>query len=158
MRKLMLMLGAVTMVVTAGCATLGRRAFSEPVVTFEDVRLRSLGVSGGNIEVVLNVYNPNGFRLDATQLTYNVYADSVLLGQGLIDERFTVQSRDSTRVSLPISFNFAGLGAAGRQIWERGSVDYRVRGDVRVGTPAGQFTVPYDRRGQFSPLSGATSR
>jgi hypothetical protein len=36
-------------------------------------------------------------------------------------------------------------------------VNYRVLGDVTVGTPIGSFTIPYDRTGRFSTLGG-TSR
>jgi hypothetical protein len=34
-----------------------------------------------------------------------------------------------------------------------GSVNYRVMGDVTVGTPLGNFTRPYDQTGRFSTLS-----
>jgi hypothetical protein len=36
-----------------------------------------------------------------------------------------------------------------------GSVNYRVTGDVTVGTPLGNFTRPYDQTGRFSTLSGS---
>ena len=46
--------------------TLGYAGFKEPVVTYKDAVITGLGVSGGSLEVVLNVYNPNSFRLDGT--------------------------------------------------------------------------------------------
>lgn len=135
-----------------GCASLGRRVFDEPVVTFRNVQVNGLGLTGGSLDVVLSVYNPNGFRLDATRLTYRVLVDSTALGQGAIDQRFTVQGGDSTLVRLPVSFTYAGLGAAGRQLLQSGSVNYRVLGDFTVSTPLGNFTRPYDRTGQFTSL------
>ncbi len=56
---------------------------------------------------------------------------------------------------LPLSFSYAGVGAAGRQLMQTGSVEYRVKGDITFGTPIGSFTRPYDQRGRFSTLSGA---
>ena len=60
----------------------------------------------------LNVYNPNGYRLDATRLTYNVLVgdsgSSVDLATGVLDSQFTVQSGDSTTVTIPVSFTYAG--------------------------------------------------
>jgi LEA14-like dessication related protein len=148
--------GALAVTAAGGCASLGRQIFQEPVVQFKDVRLRSLGLQGGTLDVVLSVYNPNGFRLDATRLTYNVLVgDSVPLGTGALREGFQVQRGDSTEIPVPIDFTFAGLGAAGRQLLQSGSVNYRVTGDVTVNTPLGNFTRPYSGNGRFSPMSGA---
>ena len=65
-----------------GCATLGRATFKEPIVHFQEARITSLGVTGGSLEVKLSVYNPNGFRLDGTSLTYNLVVDSARFGSG----------------------------------------------------------------------------
>lgn len=147
---------AAAVVVTglAGCASL-RGGFKEPLVEFRGVRVNGLGVAGGNLDVVLSVYNPNSFKLEGTRLTYRVMVDSAPIGTGALENRFTVQKGDSTVVRLPISFSYAGLGAAGRQLLQSGAVNYRVIGDVTVSTPLGNFTRPYDRTGRFSTLSGA---
>jgi LEA14-like dessication related protein len=138
-----------------GCASLGLGGFKEPVVTFRNLRVNGLGLSGGNLDVELSVYNPNGFKLEGTRLTYQLMVESTKLGEGALDQRFTVQDKDSTIVRLPVSFTYAGLGAAGRQLMQSGAVNYRVLGDVTVATPVGNFTRPYDRTGRFSTLSGA---
>lgn len=157
MRKFLLVLTAVATTAVAGaCASLGRAVFEEPVVTFKEVKINGLGLSGGDLDVVLSVYNPNGFDLKATRLTYQLLVDSTALGTGAIDELFTVQENDSTTVRLPISFQYAGLGAAGRQLLSSGAVNYRVRGDVTVDTPLGNFTRPYDRTGRYTALRGGS--
>jgi LEA14-like dessication related protein len=146
---------ALVAVSAAACASLGRSVFSEPVVTFKNIRVNGIGLDGGSLDVVLNVYNPNGFRLDATRLTYRLLVgDSVPLGQGALDSRFVVQKNDSTEVRLPVTFTYRGLGAAGQQLIRSGTVNYRVQGDVTVSTPIGNFTRPYDRTGRFAALSG----
>ncbi len=141
----------------AGCASLGMGGFKEPIVTFKDLRVRGLGITGGSIDAYLNVYNPNGFRLDATRLTYKVLVGENPLGTGVLDSRFSVQDRDSTTIRIPIDFTYAGIGAAGRQMMQSGSVPYTVTGDVTVGTPLGNFTVPYSGSGRFSAFGGAQS-
>src|SRR5207253_2533848 len=131
-------------------SVLGRSAFKQPVVSFKDVRINGLGVSGGSLDVLLNVYNPNGYKLEGTRLTYRLMVDQTALGEGALDSRFTVQDKDSTVVRLPLTFTYSGLGAAGRQLMQQGVVNYHVTGDVTVSTPVGNFTAPYDRTGQFS--------
>ena len=151
MRKFALLAASAAMVVTAGCSVLGSAAFKQPVVSLKDVKVRGIGLTGGALDVVLSVYNPNGYRLDATRLSYKVaLADSVPLATGLLDSRFTVQQNDSTQVTIPVNFTYAGIGAAGREILNTGAVNYRVTGDVTVGSVVGNFTVPYSSTGRFT--------
>jgi len=140
----------------AGCASLGLGGFKQPIVNFKDLKVRGLGLTGGSIDAYLNVYNPNGFNLDATRLTYKVtVGDNAELGTGALDSRFTVQNNDSTTIRIPIDFTYAGIGAAARQIMQSGSVPYNVAGDITVATPLGNFTVPYSGTGRFSAFGGA---
>jgi LEA14-like dessication related protein len=157
MRKLALV-GLVAMASYAayGCASIGRNAFAEPVVTLRDVKLQGIGMTGGSFDVVLSVYNPNGYRLDASQLNYNLFVDTLRFANGTLNQQFTVQEKDSTIVRVPVNFSYAGVGEAGRQLLNTGSVNYRVTGDVTVATPVGSFKVPYDRTGRFSTLGGAS--
>jgi LEA14-like dessication related protein len=151
-RRIALAAAAVAFAATAACSTLGRAAFADPVVTLKNVQVSSLGLTGGNLNVILNVYNPNGYRLDATRLTYRLLVDSTPLANGVMDNRFTVQDKDSTTVTIPVAFNWTGLGAGVRSIFNTGAVNYRVNGDVTVGTPVGNFTIPYSQTGRYSTL------
>ena len=158
MRRLMLGAVVATFAVTGGCSALGRQVFKEPVVRLQNVRVNGVGLTGGNLDVRLSVYNPNGYRLDATQMTYNLLVgDSVKFAEGTLDSRFTVNGNDSSVVTIPVSFTYAGVGAAGRQLLNTGGVNYRVAGEVRVGTALGSFNVPYNAAGRFNALGG-TSR
>jgi LEA14-like dessication related protein len=153
MRKLAVAVAASAAIVAgAGCSALGRAAFENPVVHLRDVRVRGVGLTGGSLDVLLSVYNPNHYRLDATRLTYRVAlaGDSITLASGALDSKFTVNDKDSTVVTIPVTFTYAGIGAAGRSLLNTGAVDYHVLGDVTVGTPAGHFTVPYDQTGRFT--------
>jgi LEA14-like dessication related protein len=154
-RRTMLAAAALAVIAIGGCATLGRAGFKEPIVSFKDLRVRGLGLTGGSLDAYLSVYNPNGFRLDATRLTYNVKVGDNPLGTGALDSRFTVQNNDSTTVRIPIDFTYAGIGAAARSMMNSGSVPYTVDGDVTVATPVGNFTVPYTGSGRFSAFGGA---
>jgi LEA14-like dessication related protein len=138
---------------TAACAGLARQAFQNPIVNLRDVKVMSLGTTGGNLEVALGVYNPNNFRLDATQMKYNVFVgDSVRMANGTVDAQTTVQAGDSTIVKIPVSFTYMGLGAAASQLMRTGAVNYRVSGDVTVGSVAGNFTVPFSTTGRYDAM------
>lgn len=152
-RAVAIWMAAALLAATAGCAALGRATFAEPMVELRDVQVVGLGIDGGNLDVILSVYNPNRFSLDATRLTYRVDIDSTQLGNGALDSRFVVPRGDTSLVRIPVRFTYRGLGEAGRQLLATGSVNYRVRGDFSVGTPLGNFTRPYDRSGRFNTVA-----
>ena len=157
MRRKILM-AAITAVALGGCASLGMGGFKEPIVQFSDVKIRGLGLGGGALDIVLSVYNPNGFDLNASRLTYKLMVEDKDLGNGVLNRAFRVKDRDSTFVTIPVDFTYAGLGAAGRQLLSSGAVNYRVIGDVTVNTPLGNYTLPYDQRGRFSSFGGSSQQ
>ena len=152
MRRFVALSAVTVAAAAAGCASIARQAFQEPVVSVRDVRLNGIGLTGGSIDVALAVYNPNNYRLDATRVTYQLLFDTVTFATGALTERQTVQGRDTLRVTIPVNFTSRGVGEAGRQILNTGSVNYRLLGDVTVGSPIGNFTVPYSTTGRFSTL------
>lgn len=156
MRVKKFMAAAAAVFALSACATLGRGVFQEPIVNFKNVSVRGLGLTGGTMDVYLSVYNPNGFRLDATRLTYDLLVGENRLGTGALDSRFTVQDNDSTEIRIPVDFTYSGIGSAARQMIQSGSVPYTVRGDVTVATPLGNFTRPYSGTGRFSAFGGVS--
>jgi LEA14-like dessication related protein len=120
--------------------------------------VNGLGLTGGTLDVELSVFNPNGYNLESTSLTYNLLMDTVRVADGLIENRQTFRSNDSTVVTIPVNFTYAGLGRAGAELIRSGTVNYRVLGNVTVATPVGNFSLPYDQTRRFSPLRGSTPR
>jgi LEA14-like dessication related protein len=120
-------LSLVAAVVVVGtitaCATLGRAVLKDPVVTLKDVKVNGIGFNGGSVDIVLNVYNPNHFNLDATRISYKLFVDTIPLGTGATDSKFTVTEGDTTAVPLPLSFTWAGAGQAARSLINTCSVN-----------------------------------
>ncbi len=148
-----LIVGVAALAFVGGCSTLGRQVFKQPAVQLQDVRLSGLGVTGGNLDVVLRVYNPNGYRLDATRMHYQVKVDSIPVAGGEISDRNQFPGGDTTIVHIPVQFTYAGLGAAGRQLTQTGAVKYIVLGDLTVDTPIGSHTFPFTTSGTFSTIN-----
>ena len=153
MRQIRSASGFAALFVLAACSML-QRDFVEPVVTFRNARVTGFGVTGGALEVELDVYNPNSYRLDGTRLTYTIMIDSIRFGDGEYNTKFQVDRGDTSTIVLPLSFTYAGIGTAGRQLMNTGTVEYRVLGDITFGTPLGSLTRPYDQKGRFSTLGG----
>ena len=132
---------------------LGKAAFEQPVVKLKDVRVRGVGLTGGSLDVLLSVYNPNHYRLDATRLTYqvNLAGDSVHVANGAMDNRFTVNDNDSTVVthSGVVHLRRHRRGRAEHSEHGRGELSCTGRRDAS-GPPSAPSRVPYSSTGRFT--------
>ena len=143
---------AVAVAGAGACSSLARNSFGTPVVQLKDVRVKGIGMNGGSLDLVLDVYNPNAYRLDATKMTYNLYVDTNKVAVGEVAQHVQLDDKKTTQVILPVTFTFKELLGAAKVITGMGSVDYRVVGDVTVATPFGNFTRPYEGRGRYDTL------
>lgn len=150
MRRTIVVGMVAALAAVGGCSALGKQAFQQPVVKVADIKLTGVGLTGGSMDVLVDVQNPNDFRLDATRMTYDVMLDSVQFATGTVDNRFTVEGNKTARVTVPVNFTYAGIGQAGRQLLNTGGVNYKLTGDVTVGTVVGNFTVPFNTTGRLT--------
>lgn len=145
---------ALVATAAAACASMGRSTFATPVVELKDVRVKGIGLQGGSLDLILDVYNPNNYRLDATKVTYTLFVDTNQVATGEITKLVTLTEHVKSEVVLPVSFTVQQLLGAARMLTGTGSVDYRVAGDVTVATPFGSFTRPYNGKGRYDTLRG----
>lgn len=139
-------------VAVAACATLGRSVFATPTVELKDIRMKAIGLQGGSMDIILNVTNPNDYRLDATRLTYNLYVDTIKVAFGEIHKAATLEAHKKNEVVVPVSFSMQELIRATQLFSQTGGVDYRVTGEVTATTPGGSFTRPYSGVGHFDNI------
>lgn len=127
----------------SGCATLGRQAFGTPTIELKNIEVRGIALDGGSLNLMLDVYNPNDYRMDATRMTYTLIADTMMVATGAVDHRVTLNKKDHNAVTLPVSFSMKELMGAAEVMLRKGSVDYQIKGEVTVDTPFGSMTRPY---------------
>lgn len=138
--------------VLSGCALF----FRSPTVEILDVRVVSLGFNSGTAEVVLEVENPNHYRLEVRELSYLLEIEQrantwLRLAEGLSSERVELPRRSSQRVTVRVPFDYGAVGAALRSWWNTGEVSYRITGDVKARGPGGERDLPFRARGQMGP-------
>ena len=142
---------AVTLALSA-CSKIAERAFTRPVISVRGVKLKSVGLTGGSIEVALSIVNPNPYPLPVQRAVYSfALADSTQVGSGTTSTAFTLPARDSAVVDLPVDVSWQGLRAAARDASRDGTIDYRFTGSVTLDTPLGDPNVPFETVGRFTP-------
>jgi LEA14-like dessication related protein len=150
---LVLVFVLVFVLVLGSCATIGKAVIAQPEVTLRDVRLTSVGFDGGVFLVLIKVYNPNDFDLDASDLTYQVLVDDAVIGQGSDKDPVTVPAKDSMMVKLPLRISWATAGPAGQSLIRAGAVNYEIKGSMKIASGVGSLPFSYDQHGQFNALA-----
>jgi LEA14-like dessication related protein len=136
----------------SACATLARSMFATPVVELKDVHMKAIGFQGGSMDIILDVSNPNDYRLDATRLTYNLFVDTMKVAFGEIQKPTTLEPHKHNEVVVPVSFSMQELIRATQLMSQTGGADYRVTGEVTASTPSGSFTRSYSGTGHFDDI------
>jgi LEA14-like dessication related protein len=145
-------LAALALFALNGCASLASQAFANPVVEVKDVRVTSIGFAGGSLELILDVYNPNEYRLDASKITYTFWVDTTQIATGVIERLLTVEGKGRGSITVPVTVGFSEASYALRTYARFGSLDYRVTGQFTLAMPFGNLTRPYSGTGKISGL------
>lgn len=127
--------------------------FDEPIVAMRDVRLAGAGLTGGSMDIVISVYNPNDYSVQTPRLSYYLLVDTTRVATGSYDALLELAPRDSAEVRIPATFSYVSMRNAGRSAASVGTVNYRMVGRISVGTPYGRLSAPYDHAGRFAPLN-----
>jgi LEA14-like dessication related protein len=141
---------AALVLAAAGCAGIGDY-FKEPNVRLDQVNVRGIGLSGGTLDLILDVYNPNSFDLRGTELRLGFDVEGSHVGDVEYRDDFAVNRGDTTRLALPLKFAWAGISSAVRSALGYGDIPYKMKGEVSLQTPFGRHSVPFEREGR-APL------
>lgn len=134
-----------------GCAGLPAY-FKDPDLRLQRVAVRGVGLTGGTMDLVVGVYNPNSFDLHGTRLQVGFDVEDSHVGDVEYGSDFQVQKGDTTVVTLPVQFNWNGLAGAVRSALGYGELPYKLTGQLTVETPFGDRRIPFTREGR-APLS-----
>ena len=136
---------------STACSGIGNN-FKQPEIQLDHAVVRGIGLSGGNLDLVVKVENPNNFRLQGTRLEMGVEVEGQHLGDITYDDDFSVAENGTTTLTLPLRFGWAGVGSAVRAALGYGDLPYKMKGQAQIRTPWGRAEVPFTREGRV-PLT-----
>jgi len=139
---------ALLAVTVSSCATLRNAlTFQKPDVQLKEIDLTGFGMTGGTMDLVFDVYNPNDYRLRSTRLEVAVALAGTDFGEALIDKPLDLSPQNHSQVVMPVRFTWAGVGAAARSLFESQELPYGLTGAVIVDTPIGEQRVELKNKG-----------
>jgi LEA14-like dessication related protein len=133
-----------------------RDLFKEPDIQLERVVVRGISLSGGNLDLIVKLDNPNPFTLQGTRLQVGFDVEGQHLGDITYDNDFAVTENGTTTITLPLQFGWAGVGSAVRAALSYGDLPYKMKGQAELKTPWGRKIVPFTHEGRVPLIrSGA---
>ena len=142
--------------VLAGCAAVGN-ALRDPEVRLERVLIRDVDVRGGNLDLQLGFENPNPFDLRGTELALGFDVEGSHVGDVRYADDFSLERGGGTTLTLPLRFEWAGVGSALKVALSSGEIPYDMKGQLTIQTPWGAQSVPFSGEGRV-PLSRVGAR
>ncbi|MGH7672265.1 MAG: LEA type 2 family protein [Gemmatimonadales bacterium] len=128
--------------VLGACATLRSALnFQEPQIQLQEINVTGMGLTGGTLDLIFDVYNPNDYRLRSTRLEVGLDLEGTHFGDALIDKPLDLSPANHSRVVMPVRFEWAGVGAAARGLLTRQALRYGITGAVLLDTPIGDKRV-----------------
>ncbi len=124
-------------VAVAGCATLGRLSFQDPDVQLKEVDVTGLGLSGGTMNLIFDVYNPNTYRIRSTRMELGLDLEATHFGDAVLEKPLDLSPEYHSQVVVPVRFEWAGVGAGARALLSRQAIRYGLTGAVLLDTPLG---------------------
>ncbi|MGE5801093.1 MAG: LEA type 2 family protein [Gemmatimonadota bacterium] len=135
-------------VTLSACATLRNAlTFENPQIELQEINVTGLGLSGGTLDLVFDVYNPNDYRLRSTRLEVGLELAGTDFGDALIDKPLDLSPVNHSRVLMPVRFTWSGVGAAARSLLESQELPYGLTGAVLLDTPIGERRVELKSKG-----------
>lgn len=141
-------------VIGAACSGLGIN-FKEPDIQLDHAVVRGIGLTGGNLDLVVKVENPNNFALQGTKLQVGIDVEGSHLGDITYDSDFAVAENGTTTITLPLRFGWSGVGSAVRAALGYGDLPYKMKGQATLRLPGGlKQLVSFSHEGR-APLTRA---
>lgn len=135
-------------VAVTSCATVGHLSFIEPTVELKEINITGLGLSGGTLDLVFDVYNPNAYRLRSTRVEIGLDLEGRHFGDALFERPLDLSPTNHSQVVVPVRYEWAGIGAGAKGLLRRQSLAYGVTGAVLLETPLGGKRVAVQGTGQ----------
>lgn len=139
----------IVLLASVECASIAKKAFNQPKVTIENIRVKDVSFAGVTLVVDVGVENPNSVGLTVSGLKYKVLIDGSPLVEGERPEKTAVEANKKNVFTFPVMVYYSGLRSGVAGVLTRSRLPYRFEGKVTLDTPLGDLTFNLDRDGEI---------
>ena len=104
-----------------------------PKISATKLNVKNISFTKADLELELNINNPNNFTVILNNLNYNVDINGLQSISGTTSQKMPVSAKESSIVTIPVSFNLIQLGRSAYQLLQSNKpLDYSLSGSTNV--------------------------
>lgn len=127
-----------------------------PKIFIRSFKVKRMGLTGAELELVLNIENPNAIPLSMKTLQYDFSISQSRWASGRIDQTVEVARKGTGEIAIPINLDFLKMGQSMiRLVKGDAELDYQLRGALDLGSDLDLFRevrLPMDQTGKVKLL------
>jgi LEA14-like dessication related protein len=120
----------------------------DPVISFEDVRVRALSLSSLDLEVMIRVENPNPLGITLKELPFTVRCSSgnrdLEIAAGNTG-RVRIAARGNSVLRIPVTSQNAALAGALAAFVTKGGVQVTIQGTAIIDAVLFSWSIPFSK-------------
>lgn len=122
-----------------------------PQLTPKEAKITSIDVSGFDMRVKMDAFNPNGFDLSVRNVVAHVVVDGNQdLGTVTASQVINLPANAHTLIDVPMNVKWKGLGGLAQIAAAKRPVPYTVDGTANVGGERLNVDVPFKLQGTIT--------
>jgi LEA14-like dessication related protein len=150
-----LLLALVPLLLLSGCAAV-QQALQPPTARFQTARFQAVDFEKLSVDLHIGLTNNNPLGAQLSGYSTHFTVDGLTLLDGTVNQPLDLSPGTETTLIVPISVRWAELAG---KLGELGSgplpakLPWRARGALKVATPLGELSVPYDFDGELPVIA-----
>ena len=125
-----------------------------PKISASKLSVKNLSFTKADLELVLDIDNPNAFGVSLKDLNYNVNINGLNTISGTTSSEINISEKGKNTVKVPVSFNLLQLGRSAYNLLKSDQpLEYSLSGSSNIGATLPFFdvsTYDFDRSGTLN--------
>lgn len=127
-----------------------------PKISLDGIKIKNLGFKGADLEIGLNLDNPNAFDIDIRDLGYDLVVNGQRWLQSQGKDTISLAKSASSQVKVPLNLSFLDMGLTLADLLKQQSaLDYQLVGNMNMDTSLPMLkdiALPFKQSGSVNPM------
>lgn len=125
----------------------------QPAVSISSARLTGLSFDKADLQVDIDINNPNSLAIDLSAFDYEVLINGKSFLSGTENQGLNIAANKSSTIQLPVSLRFNDILSTFRELKSSDSIRYQIKSGLSFDLPmSGSIRVPVSKNGTFPNL------
>ena len=127
----------------SGCASLLKKAFIKPKITYEGMQIQQIELTQATILLSLGIDNRNNMDFDITQMEHTVSLGTNRVMETIIKDRVFIKAMGKTIVQFPVDISFLGVKENLIELWKQKNIPYHVTSRLIIESGIGKIPLKF---------------